>query len=707
MSTLDKVEVNIVEDKAAYFIENKQWEALILLIQEEVASTHSDDLGKIKNWLDSLPDTIKFSNNFLLWLSINLKPSTVHQASSYFYNAFSASVGAKSYSDAFYIWQAQANLKFYYLDRFSDVVGWLDEADKLISVTKLPEDNNIRAMFCVAYFNALIFARPEKQQLNQWEECLLEELLHSENCHIKTSIYNNLIFYNLRMGNMKRAKLLHKEAVGLTHINTQHPFNTIMQSNIFSMVDWLALRTDDAVNIIKKGITHADNIHIKTWHAQLYSQVVYAYTSSGEFKKARASLTDVAKNKDTSQVLDSGQYHYLLGWLNLCEEKLVDAETHLLRALDLSKEAGVLFSEAVIAICLAQAYIAQNKFTEAIKHLARAQWIGKYMGSKHLRFGGLLAQSWLMHAQLKPKKSSLYLSKALHIAAEENIIVINGWPHNIMPTLLEKALHEGIEVKHVKMLISQHKISPTGTYPNHPDWPWQVAISCINDFQLTVQGKIQTQQGKTQRKPIELIKLLTFYPEGLPKYKIANLLYVEEDADKAIQALDTTIFRARKLLKNKKAIIIKKGKYQLNSQLCYSNFMILNKLLKQSPVDFPHEKIDQQFSQVKQLCTNLDNNNDKQEAFWLSTERQLIRQSVSKYLNQCALKASAESKIEILQYILQMDNTVEAAYQNLISAHQQQDQQIEAHKVWNQCQQVFEKIYGLFPSEKTKNLMKQ
>jgi len=216
------------------------------------------------------------------------------------------------------------------------------------------------------------------------------------------------------------------------------------------------LQTDTAVKTIKKGIEHADKIQIKTWHPQLYSQIVYAYICAGEFSLANKYLQEVAKHKDSSRVLDNGQYHYLLGWLRLSEGHYEEAKTHLLRALDLSTEAGVDFSVAVISICLSQAYVALGQVDKASTHLANAQWIGRRIRSKYIRFGGLFIQSWIMINNDRKQLAMAYLTKALKLAAVEKYLVVPGWPHEIMPFLLEKALHEGIEVEYVKTLISAH-----------------------------------------------------------------------------------------------------------------------------------------------------------------------------------------------------------------------------------------------------------
>jgi len=226
-----------IESEALKYIATSEWQSLVLLIEKSIGVSEPQIKQFQKQWIEALPESLKYNNHYLLWLSINLDPTIIHLASSYFSKTFEFHLNETEYDQAFIAWTNLAKLKFYYLDRFSDLLGWLQQADKLLERVELPNNDDIRSEFCVAYFNTLMFARPEGKHLSRWSKKLSDELLHSQNCHIKTNIYNNLIFYHLRIGNKREAELLHKEALGLVHADTQHPFNIIMQSNIFSMVD--------------------------------------------------------------------------------------------------------------------------------------------------------------------------------------------------------------------------------------------------------------------------------------------------------------------------------------------------------------------------------------------------------------------------------------------------------------------------------------
>lgn len=706
MTPTNNVSILSLEEQANSLLSSQQWGELVLFIE------HHSDLfiseGKqdtVRHWLNSVPKETKFNNTYILWLTISLIPSTIESASHYFSQEFKRCLLAKDYDLSYSAWTSFSQIKFYYLDRFSDVLVWLKQADLLLNRASLPQDPNTRAAFCTAYFNALLLCRPDKKQLTMWAGLLSSELLHAQNHLIKIAIYNQLIFYNIWVGNMHQARLLRSEALGIVHNDYQDPFGTLMHHTMFAMVSWLDLHNDEALHEVQKGIEYGNKIHIPLWHAQLLSHNVYAHIASADFKQANISLHEMAQVKNDNQLLDNSQYHYIAGYLRLNEGYFTDAETHLIRAAELAVEAQTPFPEAVIRICLAQTYFSQNKLVESVSQLVKAQWIGRRMGSKHIRYGCLLAQSWVMHCWNNPRMSSFYLKKALKLAAKEHYIVIPGWPHAIMQQLLEKALHENIETEHVRFLITQHHITPTGDYPAHPDWPWKITISCLNQFEITIQGQLQSQIGKSQKKPLELIQLLTFYPEGLSKYKIADYLYPDNDADKAMQALDTTIFRARKLLQDKQAILSTQGEYHLNPKLCHSNIMSLNNAINKKPNSLTEAKVLTIFEQITQLCKNMDSVHDDYSLVWLTSKRQSMRLEIIKYLNQCAEEVSLKNKVAIYNFIIQLDPTIETSYQSLIITYQQLDQQIEAHKVYLQCEHIFKDTFNLPPSQKTINLM--
>lgn len=694
-------------ERATLYINDEDWASLVKLIKQSSGTKDAKTKERIRFWLESLPESIKFRDSHLLWINVSLSPAVVHQASKFFSQHFQFEFDNKNYNSAFLLWTEYANLKFYYLDRFANITGWLQKADKLLNIESLPAQNEIRASFCVAYFNAILLAKPSLKMLIKWSNILLNELPKLENINIKKSIYNHLILYNIWIGDMKNARLLKKESSIIVSDDVIYPFNTLMQSTMFSMVDWLSLRVADAEKEICIGIKYGEETQIKVWEAQILSQHVYTYICLGDFLKAKKLLLDVENHKDNSQLLDNSQYHYLMGWLNLSEENYGDAESHLVRALELSREAGVLFTEAVIRICLAQVYFSQDNLLDAVKHLAKTQWIGRKLGSKHIRYGGLLAQSWVMHSWGKEKISSLYLRRALKLASEEQYIVIPGWPHKVMPSLLEKALHENIEIEYVKMLISAHKITPTGKYPVHQAWPWQVELVFLPELEIKIQGEIQKTEGKLQKKSLELIQLLTFYSEGLLKTRIADLLYPDKDADKALKALDSTIFRARKIIHDKKSIVSLNGKYSLNSQSFHCNIMSLNEILETEDHKTSKRKTFQQFNKVRNHLDNALSMGDYyQEIMWLSSEITSIKEASIRYLSKCTSILSGAKKIEVLSYILYLDETVELSYQALIIAYQELNRTDKAYEVFLQCESTFLRLYGLSPSIKTQKLLK-
>jgi len=699
----------LIIHQANNYIADEQYEALVKLIETNAHNLiESQQQAQLLSLIDNIPDFIKFENDYILWLAVNISPLYVGHASEYFSILFEQYVKDNDYTQAYLAWTGYANVKFHYLDRFSDMLLWLKRADKLLKTCPINESDAGYAKFCTAYFIALLFVRPDKNPMKIWASKLYTLLNCSQNPYLKTNIYNHLILYYVWVGNMHQARLLHKEGLGIVYTSKHSPFYLAMHSIVFSMVDWLNLDHENTEKQTKIGIEYANTIHIKTWNVQIFVQNIYSLICNKEFKKAKVALAEMEQFKDSAQLLDNIQYHYLTGWLTLNSGgNLDDAHSHLSRALELAKVSGIVFIQGVIRICLAQVYFYQKKLPSAVSQLAQAQWIGRRMGSKHIRYGALLAQSYVMLVYKNTRLSSFYLKKALILAKKEQYLVIPGWHHDVMQQLLEKALHEGIQTSFVKRLILIHQIQPTENYSTHSEWPWQIKIDCLGEFNVYIKGEKQEKNRKIQKKPMELIQLLIWHNKNIAKVRVAQLLYPNEEADKAMQALNTTIFRARKILHNKKALIIEQENCLINLNLCHSDVIELKQLININTLQHSQYTLNEHITQIQILWQRTELSKNAMDPPWLIHHKNEIVQRIIEHLRLCTQSLSSSSKILLLKYILSLDETVETSYQDLITEYVAQGQTIEAKKVYLSCENNFAHLYSAKPSVKTRQLIKE
>ena len=124
-------------------------------------------------------------------------------------------------------------------------------------------------------------------------------------------------------------------------------------------------------------------------------------------------------------------------------------------------------------------------------------------------------------------------------------------------------LEHGIEIDFVRAYIEMRGIAPPVDAPEM--WPWPIRVHALGGFTVQRRGEPLIFEGKTQKKPMELLKVLVALGgRGIAKQKLQDLLWTDAAPDAAAAALDVVISRLRKLLKEPEAIRIEDGKVGLD-----------------------------------------------------------------------------------------------------------------------------------------------
>lgn len=136
--------------------------------------------------------------------------------------------------------------------------------------------------------------------------------------------------------------------------------------------------------------------------------------------------------------------------------------------------------------------------------------------------------------------------------------------------LCKKALDAGIETETVIEFIRHRHLQAPDPRTVSDRWPWPIRIYTLGRFSINTIDKPFEYSGKPSRKPLELLTfLISVGQKGAFRQVIAGRLWPDSDGDRAIQNLNTTLFRLRKLLGSDEAVILKNGQLKLNPQLCW------------------------------------------------------------------------------------------------------------------------------------------
>jgi len=155
-----------------------------------------------------------------------------------------------------------------------------------------------------------------------------------------------------------------------------------------------------------------------------------------------------------------------------------------------------------------------------------------------------------------------------------------------MARLCAAALHAGIEVPYVCVVIRRLGLRPPDAVAVPESWPFPIRIYALGRFSLVIDGWPLTLSENTQRKPLELLMaMLALGGRDVPESRLTDMLWPESDGHAAYRALITNLKRLRRLLKYSEAVVLNGGRLSLDPGLAWSDCSCFERWLGSAAAD--------------------------------------------------------------------------------------------------------------------------
>ncbi|MBW7998383.1 MAG: AAA family ATPase [Candidatus Glassbacteria bacterium] len=240
--------------------------------------------------------------------------------------------------------------------------------------------------------------------------------------------------------------------------------------------------------------------------------------------------------------------------------------------------------------------------------------------------------------------------------------------------------------------------------------PRQVKISTLGRFSVEVDGNPLRFGTKTQRKPLELLKVLVALGgEGVSVESLSESLWPESDGDKAYNAFGTTLSRLRNLI-GREALHLQDSRLGLDPHACrvdareFTGLLTLaSQAINAGNGKAAWEHLEGAFSLYQGPF--LEGEFDPPEI--LSARDRLHSQFVRhvKELGEFFLqKKQTEKAISLYQKGLEVDDLCEEFYQNLMDCYRRQGRLAEGIAVYQRCRQTLQARMDVEPSPETEQV---
>ncbi len=702
-----------IESAVSLLLQANDWPAAVQLILAHapalVAQGRSPTLAM---WLQQLPDNFREESPWALyWLGVCRLPFNPPEARSYFKTAFALFEPEDDSSPLYLAWSGIIDSFVIEWNDFSQMDKWLDVYSSLHNGRKPPAPD-VEAASVFSRLAGLFHRRPDDPVLPSLAE-------HAEALFMKETDINRrftqsaaLFHYFLYRSGLSRVDHL---------VQTLAPLATATQISPLALINWYALKTElmghsgsfeESIRTAQDGMMLAESSGVHILDALLLGYSIHSYLYSGKVAAAKNVVSKVV-----ALVAGRGQFAesfcaHLLSLVASHDDDITSAICESSRGAKLSRTAGVLFGEACNLFVLSYSLARSGDTERALDELETARAI-----SSRIHSLPLLAVFGFMDAHIRELKGERAqalsaLRDALILARKGGMKVVPWVTREDAASLYSTALEAGIEQDFAHDCIKVSALAPPPGQLSEV-WPWPVKIYTLGRFSIVKDDKPLKFEGKTQKKPLELLKaLIALGGRDVREDRLAEALWPEAEADAAAHALTTTVHRLRKLI-GEETIERSEGRLSLNAQRCWADAWAFERQLT-ALEHASHAHVPEEITKLTQKLTMLYRGAFLKEEFdrpWVLSTRERLQGKFLRLLESIGRTHAHAARHPEAQHCfekaLEIDPLAEGFYRGLMQVNIAQGRHAEALAVYRRCRKMLTARFGCAPSGETEALAQQ
>ena len=461
----------------------------------------------------------------------------------------------------------------------SPILRWAEKLQKLLAQYGGFPSIEIEATV-FASLRGLVFAAPHHPLIATLGERADRLLKDDIDAQLRINISMSLLWFTLWCGDFYKTNSIIEQITPIVTTTQISPMTLIFWRVMEGNLAWCTANFQLATDKFNDGLDISRRAALPLLDCMLWTLSIYSALAEGNVKAARSHLEHAEKSFINPQSkLIVAELSSQRAGVKFLSGNITDALKIAREAVALYEETGAPFLTASIRIGLAQILIESGDLEEACHHLAMATQYADTMKSSLLKCHALLVEAYARIKNGEERIAEHILKKGLLIASSNNYLTLNlWWRPDVRTKLLSFALQKEIEIKYVQYVIRHRNLKAQS--PDIENWPWPIRIYTLGRFSILRNGQPLRFDGKTQRKPLELLKYLcAFGSRAINQDRIIDALWPESSGDVAEQALRTTLHRLRKLLQHEKAIRLENRQLSLDTGYVWVDYIAFYRMV--------------------------------------------------------------------------------------------------------------------------------
>jgi LuxR family transcriptional regulator, maltose regulon positive regulatory protein len=303
----------------------------------------------------------------------------------------------------------------------------------------------------------------------------------------------------------------------------------------------------------ESGLHHLDSV--------LLSARVLGALANDDIRLARRELPRLAAAAHAGAPFDAFSYQYTASLVAYRDDEVLEARERARVAAQLAEEEEDPLALAAATVVWAAAAARGGGDGPTLAEAAR--FAGE-VGAELAEMSALLlsATTALRH-ELEHEAAEL-LRDALASARRLGAMHCPCVSRAGMAELCALALERGLEPQIAERIVRARRLAPCPRARPLARWPWAVRVRALGGLDVWCDAG-EVPHAKEQKKPLELLRLLVVHGErGAPMESLAEALWPDADGDAGHRALETTMYRLRRLIRDPAAVVRRGGRASLD-----------------------------------------------------------------------------------------------------------------------------------------------
>lgn len=539
-------------------------------------------LQTLARWLGSVPREVVDASPWLLyWLAMAAVFSEAEQSRREAERALALFEARGHAAGAYLAWAAGVDSYLFARGDHAGLSAWLDAFARLRASHPAIPGPEVESRVTLTAYSALMFHRTDHPAAPEWEERALTLALGHGPPPLRVAAGSRfLVCSGYQRGEIDDAKSVLEALGGVARSPEVGPNAGIMWRVGEAAFHLHTGEPGAARRLVDEGLAIAEETGLRVWDVVLLFHGTIASLALEDLGEAARALQAMRRAlREGSRLLDRATQEQAAALVALRTQDYEEAAARARRGEEIYRRAAYSpFSQASCALAQARAQLGLGALDEAAEQIQLARRLGEAARSRYIEFLAGLLEALLLLERGQAAAAATALRPSF---ADERfkscaaaMISRADWAE-----LCALAIGRDIEPDRARKLVRSHRLPAPDRAP--AQWPWALRVTTLGAFQVETEGGVLRFGRKAPLKPLELLKaLIALGPGFVAENRLCDVLWPDADGDAGRHALETTVYRLRKLLPE--AVLQRSGRLALDPQRCWVDVDAVERLAERA-----------------------------------------------------------------------------------------------------------------------------